>query len=270
MSGLAKATLTFVFMACQIITAYAPPNAFTQNDLRTSPVVEPQQETSASPLMQVILRPLIKLPDDAALQSVQGVIQDIEGIRYVGVNTRSGELIVQYWAGIKLDTLMNVLTQSGRQATLVAGPDTVEGESIKRIQSTLSEGSKIRLECLRHEDARELCQTHFNGLPNGIDLEKCYSIKVNFKTVAHVDSNFDWLSQTCLVDESGAQVKPLTWLNIPSALNYKQDMSTGLLIFPKVPHSGPGLTLRFLKANGDGYDSYTVDLPNLPVTDKEK
>ena len=112
------------------------------------------------------------------------------------------------------------------------------------------------------DKAHALCEMPFRGeLPKGIELENCYTVKIDFQTVAHVDNNYNWLSQACLVDENGKLVKPLSWLEFPSGFDGTEKTGSGLLIFPKIPVLGLGLTLRFLRANGEGYDSFTVDLP---------
>ncbi len=143
--------------------------------------------------------------------------------------------------------------------SIVAGPAGVGTSAQNRLTPDLS---NVTFECLQHDKAHALCEKHFKGeLPEGLELENCYTVKIDFRTVAHVDRNYEWLSQACLVDENGELIKPLSWLEFPLGVDGTEKPGSGLLIFPKIPVLRLGLTLRFLRANGTGYDSFTVEVP---------
>lgn len=196
------------------------------------------------------------------------LLQRTVGVRYVGVNYNQREVVVRYDASlITLETIQKILAEMPQSSySLVSNQDDSSAVKRKTSADTVTSPvlSDFQLECLHHEAAHALCEEHFKGvLPDDFELEKCYAIKVDFQTVAHIDSTYDWLDQACLVDSDGRLIQPIMWLELPAVGDGPVvKPGTGLLIFPKVPILRGGLFLRFLRADGDGYSSFMVDVPN--------
>ncbi len=194
----------------------------------------------------------------AALENVsRSLLQDFEGVKYVGVDYRTREIVVRYdTSRISLKALESALQRMAVGRYHLKG--TVRVDPRPRLEGL---HNQLQFQCLEHDMARELCETHFQGkLPEDLDLENCYVIKVDSSEKA---AGYDWLANAALIDSQGKAVTPITWLELPEAQSPARP-SFGLLIFPKIPAVGMGLTLRLLRVNGEGYDSFDVDLPRLP------
>ena len=226
--------------------------------------------SDSSLAVEVIFKIRGEAIDRAGLENIQALLLGMDGVPYVGVNYQRLEIIVRYLPG--RTTLEGLTTKiqdtNADDAVLVVRSEVIQAPNslgvAKDQQSPFgSIFPELSLECLRHDEAQALCEKHFKDeLPEGIRLKNCYTIKVDFQTVAHVDNEYDWLSLACLVDEKGKLIKPITWLELPSVSEIPLgDAVSGLLIFPKIPVLRLGLTLRLLRANGEGYDSYTVEIP---------
>jgi len=247
---------TFILAAIMLAMVLKPNDSFAKES-RTGT----SDWTAKNRLMEVTFRIAGSKIDKAALESIQTILQEIEGVPYVGVNYPTVEINVRYdSAKVSVQRLKTASEGvDGPQVSIVAGPAIVSASAQNRSTPDLSH---VTFECLNHDKAYALCEKHFKGeLPGGIELENCYTVKINFQTVAHIDRHIDWLSQACLVDKNGKLIKPLSWLEFPSGVDGTEKPGSGLLIFPKIPVLRLSLTLRFLRANGDGYDSFNVEVP---------
>lgn len=218
-----------------------------------------------STLLEVTFKVNARAGDQEAIESLQSRLQSIEGVRYVGVSYQSREVVVRYLSTkVSFEKLAWKFEKTERYPiSEIAGPKIVEAKK-ENDHNILSPAlANVVFEYLAHHEAQTLCEEHFQGeLPKAIELEKCYIIKVDFRPVTQVSAEYDWHSRACLVDEAGQLIKPLSWLELPSLKDAQKDGSlSGLLIFPKIPLLRLGLTLRLLRANGEGYDSFTVDVP---------
>ncbi|MFQ5676012.1 MAG: heavy-metal-associated domain-containing protein [bacterium] len=217
-----------------------------------------------SNLMEVTFQVHVK-DNNAILEKVQNaLLPGVEGVRYVGADYKSLKVVVRYDSSkVDLKKIQSALNKIAKGAfSPIADPKKVKPEGWTQAENTSGGFANTRFECLKHGDARALCETHFqNKLPEGVDLEDCYTIKVDFHTMAHIDSNYDWKTQAHLVDDNGNLIMPLSWLELPAESLDAKTPGSGLLIFPKIPLTKLGLTLRLLRANGTGYDSFAIDVP---------
>ncbi len=246
----------FILAAMMFAMVLKPNDSLPQDEQRGT-----SERATSRRLMEVTFGIEGSKIDKAVLENIQTILQEIEGVPYVGVSFQAVEIKVRYdSAKVSVKSLRTAIDlMDGYEYSIAAGPAIVSASAQNRSTPDLA---NVTFECLRHHKAHALCEKHFKGdLPEEIELENCYTVKIDFQTVAHVDNNNDWLSQVCLVGENGVLIKPLSLLEFPSGVAGTQRPASGLLIFPKIPSIGLGLTLRLLRANGEGYDSFTVDVP---------
>ncbi|NIR51718.1 heavy-metal-associated domain-containing protein [candidate division KSB1 bacterium] len=199
------------------------------------------------------------------------LLQKWRGVRYVGVNYKTLEMVVRYQPShIDLKQIVSALEELGNfNISIMDGPKNMDStEPMKSfrpgVEFSIPEFSHLRLKCLTSDEARLLCDQHREELPQELDLDQCHVIQVAFSSDVYDNGEYDWLSQVCLVDSEGRFVKPANWLKLGSVKESPIKGSvSGLLIFPRVPLLQLGLALRFLRANGEGYDSFSVSVPDF-------
>lgn len=209
--------------------------------------------------------------DRGILESVQAALQGTAGVPYVGIDYRTAEVTVRYLTPeVTIEKLLKIPAgDQTYQVSVAAGPELVGPANSLRTVTTQkqlkSTFSNITLECLHQDDAQVLSDRYSKGkLPEGMALEDCYAIKVDFQTTTRGDGNYNWLSLAGLVDNNGKLIKPLSWLELPTHSGAPLNAGTsGLLLFPKLPVLRLGLMLRLLRESGDGYDSFTVTVPEI-------
>ncbi len=171
----------------------------------------------------------------------------------MGVDYIKKEITVRYLKGKGvLRAIMNVLNKNNLAVSHTVSTDA---ELDRRLDA-------IRFECLHYKEAQAICEKHFRPiLSDAFDYQNCYAVQVEIKVTPDISKDYDLNSQACIINDKGELVKPITWLQFPKKDQHLPKLS-GLLIFPKVPVLGVGLTLRLLRENGDGYDSYSIDIPD--------
>jgi hypothetical protein len=199
--------------------------------------------------------------DNEVLENLQTILQQIDGVPYVGVNYLATEVTVRYDSTkVSLHRLRKLA--EGMKGHKISVAAVQNDASVDTKNWSTPELSNVTFEYLHHDEARALCERHFNEKSSvGIDLESCYVVKVDFQRVVHVSTDYEWFSNTCVVDEDGQLIKPLSWLDLSSEFDKTEESGSGLLILPRIPLTGLALTMRLLRVNGEGYDSFTINVP---------
>ncbi len=255
-------------------------SAFTQKENQVNNTTVSSHIADSCALMEVIFKVSSGNNENGSLQYLQtDSLLRMDGVRYVGINYRSKEVIVRYFASkVSQDKILSTLKAIANSAfVVVEDPRIVDSEMVSKSpddrNNVLSpDYSKLHIKCITHQDAHTLCKEHLNiDIREQYPLENCYVVQVNFQTKNHIDITYDWLSQAFLVDDKGELIKPLTWLELPLIKeNRERGPISGLLIFPKIPLLKLGLNLRLLRANGDGYDSYNVDVQQVQNSNERR
>ncbi len=226
-------------------------------------------EGSQTAMMQVVLHLRRESNTKELLRQMQAQIQRIDHVRQVTVSYTARELSVRY-LGMESgkDRVFSRIYQEVSGGDWQVGQPEVapldRAHPRKLIQGNLgiSPFKNADIQCLHDEMAHILCEKHLSASTlDSLDLDKCYVFKIDVEATA--DSS-DISARAALEGENGEMVRPLHWFQLPSSASQKASGPpnvSGLLIFPRIPLAGVGLTLRLLRANGDGYDSYTVEVP---------
>lgn len=242
---------------------------FSQSETKNS--VDSKKFTNKTNLNEITL----KLKRNAGFEKRFSEAQDVlllknAGVRYVGVDYVANEIVIRYdIQKIGKLRILDILRKKyeNRVHIIEDVQNPTQNLSTNSYQNDLklinSIITQVHFECLARDDAHAICK---QLLPvetlEKIDLDKCLVVKVDFKIKQQGRQDFDWQSQACLIDENEYLIKPLNWLELPLTKEHEQkELVSGILIFPKIPLLKLGLTLRLLRANGEGYDSFFVDLP---------
>jgi len=255
--------LIMVVATFAMIVTLPAGRAFAQQKAETTRTAKPDASE-----LQIVIH-VSDTTDQISMESIQTELQSVADVRHVGVDFPAHAITVR-WINpvLTVPKVVSVLAGLGISGHAIVPTCRANGQAqTTEARRGAQPGARIdlgnvELQCLDHHEARRFCEQYLDEvIPDGIELDKCHIIRVDFQVTSQADRGVDWMSRATLVDRDGAPVKPLAWLQLPESPGDINRKLTGLLIFPKIPLLNIGLTLRLLRSNGAGYDSFTIDVP---------